>query len=267
MDAAELLALYDSQLRGGAEVADADEVVRIGPLWLATFPARGRGFITHQAIGADELPALVAAAVAHLTADDRVQQVKWKTRGHDALPGLDALLCEHGFVLGEPETVMVGTVEAVVAAGGGLPVGYTLERAGDEAAVREAEALAGRVFGDTGEESSRQADELVARLQRFPGSFEMWLVRDASGVVVCSGRVDFVDGTDFAGLWGGAADVAHRGLGLYRALTAARAHSALARGKRYLQSDCTEHSRPVLQRAGLLPVTTTTPAVWRRPKG
>lgn len=91
------------------------------------------------------------------------------------------------------------------------------------------------------------------------------LVRDASGAAVCSGRVDFVDGTEFAGLWGGACDEAHRGKGLYRAVAAVRARSARERGKPFVQVDCTEDSRPILERAGLSPITTTTPAVWRRP--
>ena len=34
---------------------------------------------------------------------------------------------------------------------------------------------------------------------------------------------------------------------------------------RYLQSDCTEMSRPILERSGLSRVTTTTPFVWQRP--
>ena len=63
---------------------------------------------------------------------------------------------------------------------------------------------------------------------------------------------------------GGATDPDWRGRGLYRALTAARARSALARGVRYLHSDCTEMSRPILERAGLVAVTTTTPYVWHR---
>ena len=55
-----------------------------------------------------------------------------------------------------------------------------------------------------------------------------------------------------------------RGHGIYRALVSARAGSAIGRGVRYLQSDCTAMSRPILERSGLVPVTTTTPFVWQR---
>lgn len=257
--------LYDQQLRAEAEVADAPEVVQIGPLWAATFPRRGRGFVTYQQIAPEtDLEALVREVVRHYAADDRVGQFEWKTRGHDWLPGLTEVLCRHGFVLEEAETVMVGPVKAAIRAEAQLPGDHHLELADSAALIRGAEALAGRVFGDSPERSAQRADELVARWEEEPDSFEMWLVRGPGGDVVSSGRVDFVEGTDFAGLWGGACDEKHRGRGLYRALTAARARSAQMRGKRYLQSDCTEYSRPILERAGLLAITTTTPAVWHR---
>ena len=73
-----------------------------------------------------------------------------------------------------------------------------------------------------------------------------------------------VEGTEFAGLWGGATLPEWRGRGIYRALTAARARFALAEGVRYLNSDCTAMSRPILERSGLVAVTTTTPYVWQR---
>ncbi|GAB3623280.1 GNAT family N-acetyltransferase [Mariniluteicoccus endophyticus] len=267
MDAAGLLRAYDDELRGETEIADADEVTPIGPLWLATFPGRQRGFLTHRPLppGTDLKP-LVEQAVAYFAADERVSHFEWKTRGHDS-PNPATVLPTYGFAHEEVETVMAGEISAVVAADPGLPAGHTLHRAGTEAEIREAESLAGAVFGDTPEQCRQQADELAHRFATAPDSFEMWAVRDRAGVVVCSGRVDFVDDTDFATIWGGACAAEHRGRGLYRALTAARARSALARGKRFVQSDCTAYSRPILERAGLLAITTTTPAVWRRTLG
>lgn len=49
-----------------------------------------------------------------------------------------------------------------------------------------------------------------------------------------------------------------------RALTAARAEAALGLGKTYIHSDSTEYSRPILERTGLVKVSTTTPYRWRR---
>ena len=57
---------------------------------------------------------------------------------------------------------------------------------------------------------------------------------------------------------------AWRGRGIYRALTAARARSALRLGKTIIHSDSTEFSRPILERSGFVKVSTTTPYTWRR---
>ena len=73
-----------------------------------------------------------------------------------------------------------------------------------------------------------------------------------------------MEGTDFAGIWGGSTLPDYRGRGIYRALVAARASSAVERGIRFIHSDCTDMSRPILERSGLQAVTTTTPYVWTR---
>jgi hypothetical protein len=46
--------------------------------------------------------------------------------------------------------------------------------------------------------------------------------------------------------------------------TAARARSALRVGATLIHSDSTEYSRPILERSGLLAMSTTTPYLWRR---
>jgi hypothetical protein len=49
---------------------------------------------------------------------------------------------------------------------------------------------------------------------------------------------------------------------VYRALVAHRARLAEQRGKTLLQVDCSPDSRPILERLGLVAVTTTTPYVY-----
>lgn len=261
-----LVAMYDAQLRGDAEMYDAPTVTAIGPVLAGTFPVRRRCFVTYPpfAMAGSEVDDLIEHVIAHAVADERVDHIKWKLREHDPVPELLQRLQEHGFTVDETETVLAGHVEDLIASDPGVADGYTAECAVTELALRQAERLAGRVFGDSPQRIREQEDELIERWRDAPESFEMWLVRDAEGSVVCSGRVDFVDGTDFAGLWGGACDRAHRGRGLYRALVAQRAQSAQARGKRYIQVDCSEDSRPILERAGLTPITMVTAAIWNR---
>lgn len=262
-----LVAMYDAQLRGAPEMHDAPAVAEIGPVLAAVFPARRRCFVTYTpfSMAGPDLDRLIDTVVAHAVADDRVDQIKWKLRGHDPLPDLLARLQDRGFTVDESETVLAGRTEDLIAVDPGLPDGYTAERAVTEQSLREAERLAGHVFGDSPQQIREQEDEIVQRWRDAPDSFEMWAARDHEDRVVCSGRIHFVDGTDFAGLWGGACDPAHQGRGLYRALVARRARSAQARGKHLVQVDCSEDSRPILERAGMTPITTVTAALWNRP--
>jgi hypothetical protein len=261
IDSVGLLAAYDSQLRTDAETPGALSVTRQAPLRLVTFPG-GRGFITYQDLGgagADEIRRMVPEALAHFQADQTISKVEWKTRGHDHAPGLHEALVSHGFTPDEPESVMVGDARAL-AVDVPLPDGVTLRRITEEADIRAMVTMQDEVFGDS------HGDEMLAgtlrRLARGD-ELELW-VAEADGVVVSAGRIDPVPGTDFAGIWGGATRPEWRGRGIYRALTAERARSALRMGKKYINSDSTEFSRPILERSGLVKVSTTTPYNWVR---
>ena len=80
--------------------------------------------------------------------------------------------------------------------------------------------------------------------------------------MISAAWIVFYPGTDFAGLWGGSTVSTWRSRGIYRALIAARAQVAVARGTRYLQVDASDDSAPILRRLGFRAITTTTPYVW-----
>lgn len=258
----DLLAVYDAQLRTDAETAHALSVEVIGPLRLAVFPG-GRGFISYANLaGADaaEIVAFVAAAVAYFRGIDGITSVEWKTRGHDRAPGLSDALAAQGFVAEETESIMIGEA-AALALDVSLPEGVCVRRALTEADVWAMEEMQGLVFDDP---NWRTRVATTVRRLEVDDDIELWIA-ESDGRTISAGRLEPVAGTDFAGLWGGATLPAWRGRGIYRALTAERARSALARGKRYLNSDSTEFSRPILERAGLVKVSTTTPYVWVPP--
>ena len=260
-DPARLLAAYDDQLRTDAETPGAVSVTRQGPLRLVTF-AGGRGFVTYRDLdGADAgtVRGLVQVALVHFRADAGISRVEWKTRGHDHAPGLHEALLEHGFTAAEPESIMLGDARGL-AVDVPLPEGVTVRRVTEEADVRAMSAMADEVFGDP--VSDVMADALLRRLALREG-MELW-VGEADGRIVSAGRLEPVSGSDFAGIWGGATREEWRGRGIYRAVTAARARSALAMGKTLLHSDSTEFSRPILERSGLVKVSTTTPYDWQR---
>lgn len=264
MDAASALAAYDARLRVEGELVGAESVAWHGPLAWALF--EGRGFVTYRDLGGAEGPALdalVAATVAHFRDDTDVPRFEWKTRGHDLPADLGDRLVAHGLVPEEVETVMIGEASAL-AGEVAVPDEVTVRRAGDGADlvgdVTRAMAMQDEVFGQG---SGSSPERLAADLLASPDTKELWLA-EVVGDVVSAGRLEVVPGTGFAGLWGGATRAEWRGRGIYRALTAARARSALRLGASYLQSDCSAMSRPILERSGLVAVTTTTPYVWTR---
>ncbi len=251
-----LLQAYDAQLRTEAEVRHVEALTRLGPLHLATLPGP-IGFITYRDLsGVDDFDALVAEALAHYADDPRIRLVEWKTRAHDEVPGLHRTLVGHGFVPDDPESIMIGEA-ALLAVDLPLPDGVRLRRVTSEADVTAMSSMQDEVFG------SEMGSEWVLRRIADDPTIELW-VAEADHRVVGAGRLEPVPGTDFAGLWGGATHPEWRGRGIYRALTAARARSALRMGKTLINSDCTPYSRPILERSGLHKISETTPYVWRR---
>lgn len=258
-----LLRAYDDQLRTDAETPGAASVTRLGPLRLATFEG-GRGFVTYRDLGscdAGAIDRLVGQALAHYEADPAITRVEWKTRGHDVAPGLHESLLAHGFEPEESESIMIGEA-AALAVDLPLPSGVSLRRIDTADDVRALCAMSGEAFGDTPAEASAIAEAVLRRLARDDG-MELW-VAEAAGQMVSAGRLEPVPDTDFAGIWGGCTLTAWRGQGIYRALTAARARSALRLGKTLIHSDSTEDSRPILARYGFAKVSTTTPYRWNR---
>lgn len=265
MEAATLLRAYDSQLREDAEVERALSVLRHPPLLWAVFGEGG--MVTYRSLkGAegDDLDALIDASLAHFRDETDVASAEWKTRGHDAPADLGARLVAHGFAAEDVETVMVGRA-ADLAVELEIPAGVTIRRVEVGQQLREdvsrASAMQAQVFGGpAGRDPERVADQLAAD----PEHLQLW-VAESDGQVVGAGTLDVVQGTEFGGLWGGAVLARWRGRGIYRALVASRARAAVELGVRYMHSDCSAMSRPILERSGLIAVTTTTPYVWTRP--
>lgn len=264
MSVADLLAAYDAQLRGPAEMVGADRWEQTGPVVRGVFG--DGGFVSVVRPGLDrsvDVDALVEEQVRWFRDETPVATFEWKTRGHDRPADLPERLRAHGFEPEPVETVMIGRAE-LLAGSVALPDGVVVRRAGAGGDLREdvrrASATAAAIFGRA---SAGDLEERAERLVREPELVGLWLA-EAGGEVVASGRLEVVPGTEFAGLWGGGTLEPWRGRGIYRALVAARARAALDLGVTYLQSDCTDMSRPILERSGLEAVTTTTPWTWTR---
>jgi GNAT superfamily N-acetyltransferase len=162
--------------------------------------------------------------------------VEWKYYAHDG-PELRERLLAAGLVPEDEETVVIAEAASI-------------EQPPDDVELRTAtdefDELAARIFG----KRHGLPEKAVA------------VVAVVDGQPVSGGRVDFEDDVEFAGLFGGATLPEYRGRGLYRATVAKRAELARERGYRWLYSDALPTSRPILERLGFVPITTTTPFVF-----
>ena len=262
LDARALRAVYDAQLRvdDSTPLPRGVSLERDGPLHRTTGYAHG-GFVGYRdlaGIEGDELDALIQRQIAYFA--ERGEPFEWKLHGHDLPDDLDRRLLDAGFEPEDTETVEI----APVAAATGTPVlppEVTLRETTARADLDRIEAMENQIWG---RDESTQADDLEAELEASPDALTIVLA-EAAGTLVCAGWIRFPPGTGFATLWGGSTLPEWRRKGIYRAVVAYRANLAAARGVRYLQVDASDDSRPILERIGFVPVTTTTPFVWSPP--
>ena len=259
LDRNRLLAAYDLQVRpmehqglppGVRAEADGPIVRVVG---------RKEGFVSARrelGLTGDQLDALIGRQRDFFAA--RGEAVEWKLRGHDLPADLPVRLAAAGFLPQEQETVMIGLAERMAAAGSPPPAGVELREAEEEADLRRIAAMESAVWG---EDRSWLADDLRSRKRADPDRLRI-LLATWGDEVVSAAWLELNPGTEFAGLWGGSTLAGWRRRGIYRALVATRARLAVAAGYTYLQVDASPDSRPILERLGMVAVTSTTPHVW-----
>jgi GNAT superfamily N-acetyltransferase len=190
----------------------------------------------------------------------RGEGVEWKLRSHDRPEELPERLIAAGFVAEQPSTVLLGFADEVAGAPV-LPDGVVLRRVSDADDLRRVADLQTEA---TGTDCSWVAADLGARVSAAPDEITI-LAAEAGERMVSNALVVFHPGTEFAALLGGATRSDWRGRGLYRAMIAARAREAAARGFRLLHVDASPASAPILRRCGFHEITTSTHYVWTPP--
>ena len=261
-DRAALLAAYDAQLR--VRVPDplpaGWTVDRDGPL-VRFRPQGDRGWVLYRDLGGLEgaaLDELIERQVRQFT--DLGGRFEWKYHGHDLPADLPARLVAHGFVPEDLETIEIGRVDAI-AGPPRPPDGVTLR---EVTARRDLERIADLESKVWDEDNADYADQLEVEIAADPTALTV-VVAEAGDTVVSAAWMRFERGTEFATMWGGATLAEWRGRGIYRALVAYRANLAAERGFRYLETDASRDSQPILEQLGFVPVTTSTPYVWAPP--
>ncbi|MGH3712088.1 MAG: GNAT family N-acetyltransferase [Micromonosporaceae bacterium] len=244
---------YDTQLR----TRPYPGAVRVGPV-LRRDGGPGGGFLTYRDLGGltgAELDGFIAAQCAYF--GGRGEAFEWKYHAHDLPEELPERLRAAGFVPEDEEVVLIGEATDL-ATPPALPEGVRLREVTARADLERIQQLQQDVWGG---DQSWQADAL-AREIAGPGDPCVVIVVETDAEVLCAGRVNFHEGTEFASIWGGSTRREWRGQGLYRATVAYRAQLAIDRGFRYLQVDTSVDSRPILRRLGMVPVAVTVPYLW-----
>ncbi|MGW6908862.1 GNAT family N-acetyltransferase [Streptomyces sp. NPDC054940] len=256
MDHASILALYDRDMREGAQPDSPDaRVERIGRVVRQVSSARGWNGVVWSDLDAASADAAITEQIAHFTGLGH--EFEWKLYGHDLPVDLGQRLRDAGFTAQPEETLMIGEVAALTL-DAEPPEGIRVLPVTDTKGVDLVAEVHEEAFGT---DSSRMRHQLLARLAADPDTV-VAVVALAGDTPVSAARMELVPGTRFAGLWGGGTVEAWRGRGIYRALVAHRARAAVERGYRYLQVDAMSASRPILERLGFAPLTTTTPYVY-----
>jgi GNAT superfamily N-acetyltransferase len=253
MDNAEVLALFDRQIRLDYPGEGPDSVVEYV-----------NGVVRHVSAGGNGWCAVLWSDLDETTADAAIaeqmgyfaglgREFEWKHYSHDRPADLGERLLKAGLTAEDPEALMIAEI-AGLPTEPVLPEGVRIERVTDVAGVHLMDAASTAAFG----RPSHHTRYLLEQVERDPDSLTALVVL-AGDRPVCSARMEFHQGTEFASLWGGGTVPEWRGKGIYKATVAWRTRLAAERGYRYLQVDASDESRPILSRLGFRRLSTTTP--------
>jgi GNAT superfamily N-acetyltransferase len=258
-----LLTAYDEQMRGiGSHPPTGVRYEQDGPLLRVV--GEYRGYISGPrdvGVRGAELDRLIATQRDYFAA--RGEAVGWQTRAHDEPADLTARLRAAGFVPEKPDMVLIG-LAAELATAPAPPPGVALRWVTADADMRRIAAMESDVWG---QDWSWLGENLIGRIATAPDDIAV-LAAEADGEVVSAAWLAVIQpgAGGAARLLGGSTRPQWRGRGIYRALVAARAQRAAARGIKYLQVDASDDSAPILRRLGFHAVTTTTAYVWTPPQ-
>jgi GNAT superfamily N-acetyltransferase len=257
LDVRAVRAAYDAQIRRRTEPDEAGAVIeRNGGVLRWVAPRGQTSRIDWSELTEETADSVIAAQRRYFA--DRGSPVEWKYYDYDQPADLPARLVAAGFEPDDEETMLVAETAAIDPAVE-LPPGVRLVPVTDEAGVAATMGVHDLAF--TAHPSPDLGKRLLAQFASSPELLHM-VVAMAGNEPVSAARIEFIPGTDFAGLWGGGTVPAWRGRGIFRALVAYRAGLAAERGYRYLQVDALPTSRPILERLGFQAVARTTPYVF-----
>jgi hypothetical protein len=263
MDRMAAVAAYNQQVRNSTAPDGTGATFEVdGPVIrrLALPGQEGSGLFWSD-LDAGNADAVIAEQVALFR--ERGEEFEWKLYDYDQPPDLAERLLSAGLVPEDPESFMVAETAEVIEglSSAHLPEGVVAIPVTDRAGVALMAQVEQQAFGH---DKPELREGIIAQLESGPDLVALVLAM-AGDVPVCAARIEYLPGTQFAGLWGGGTVKEWRGRGIYRALVRYRAELAAKGGYAYLTVDASEDSRPILEKIGFTRLAVTTPYIWTPP--
>lgn len=259
MNQSQLLALYEQDQRINVSYPDAKREALAHVVRHTALREHGNGSIIYSRLTTDMADSVIREQIDYF--QQIGQHFEWKLYDYDRPPNLKVRLAAHGFMVEEPEAIMVLPLD-------GAPDFLWQPVTHDIRQITTVTAL---------------ADVLTVQREVWDEDFA-WLEEYVGGVLSdnptqMSVYVAYVDGQpasaawtyfplqgQFASLWGGSTVARFRKQGLYSALLSVRAQEAKSRGINYLTVDASPMSRPILEKLGFTTVAIAYPCHWKGQK-
>ena len=254
MNQEQLLALFDLEQRREIVYHDAEREELEHVVRHVSFKG-DQAFVLHSSLNEQNADAEIDAQIAYFEAIKT--DVEWKLYDYDRPADLLQRLEARGFVIDEPEAVMVFDLDTADPSFF-IPHAADIRRLDNPAEIVDVAKVEEPVW-------DRNFSELIERLQRdvvvVPKLLSIY-VAYVDGAPAGAAWIYFHHGSSFAGLWGGSTLPQYRGQGLYSALLAVRAREAQARGFRFLTVNAGPMSRPILEKYGFKRLATARACMW-----
>ncbi len=218
--------------------------------------AKQDDFLQFTSLTPANADAFIAEVVAQIQKSGR--GLEWKTYGFDTPSDLVARLQRAGFEPDDEESFMVYTLPKTAPQVSMSDADWRIEQVRDLRGIADIVDLQERTW-------NRVFPWLYDRLSAdFVSGAQQFYCAYAGDAPIGCGYIEYILGSQFPELHGGAVVPEYRGRGIYAALYKARFADAIARGFEFIAVDCTSMSHPILEKIGFQWVCPTRPMRWAR---
>lgn len=250
----DILALYDEQQRKkihyyGMRLEQTPDVVRL------VDELGGQGFVIYSRLDEANANRVIREQIEYF--EGIGQSFEWKYYSYDTPSDLHERLIACGFESDEAESIMALDLESAPAS---LlePVTADVRQLIGPALIDQVVEIMNEVW----DEDHEGLGEFLADELTHHGDYLSIYLAYTGGIPASAAWIRFLEGSQFAELWGGSTLEAYRGRGLYTALLATRAQEAGRRGVRYLTIDASPMSEPIVAKYGFKQLAISHACTW-----